>query len=410
MNSRKIQLHVNANAAARDEPYAREHDGVLATADFEAAYVRISRWPGYRPTPIISLPARARALGITSLDYKDEANRFGLGSFKGLGGAYAVALVLLRELKRQGDIADPTIDALLAGGYRDAVANITITSATDGNHGRAVAWGASMFGCRAVIFIHETVSEGRRAAIAAYGAEVVRVPGGYDDSVRHAFATARANGWHVVQDTATADYRQAPADITCGYGVLAREIVDHISVPPTHVFVAAGVGGVASAVCATFWQAWGPLRPRFIVFEPSTADCVLRSLAAGRPEVVPGDANSFMAGLSCGEISLIAWDILRDGADAVIAIDDDFARDGMRALAEPLEDDPAIVGGECSGGALGTLLALAERPEMMEALGIGRLSRVLLIGTEGATDPDIYREIVGRDAAEVEAQSRSKLP
>ena len=267
-----------------------------------------------------------------------------------------------------------------------------------------------MFGCRAVIFIHETVSEGRRAAIAAYGAEVVRVPGGYDDSVRHAFATARANGWHVVQDTATADYRQAPADITCGYGVLAREIVDHISVPPTHVFVAAGVGGVASAVCATFWQAWGPLRPRFIVFEPSTADCVLRSLAAGRPEVVPGDANSFMAGLSCGEISLIAWDILRDGADAVIAIDDDFARDGMRALAEPLEDDPAIVGGECSGGALGTLLALAERPEMMEALGIGRLSRVLLIGTEGATDPDIYREIVGRDAAEVEAQSRSKLP
>jgi diaminopropionate ammonia-lyase len=410
MDPRTVELHVNARVAPRDEPYARNHDAILATADFEAAYAQIQHWPGYRRTPLFSLPARAQALGIGSLSYKDESRRFGLGSFKGLGGAYAVALVLLRELKRQGAVAEPTIDALLAGSYRDLVANITITSATDGNHGRAVAWGASKCGCRAVIFIHEAVSEGRRAAIAAYGAEVVRLAGGYDDSVRHAFATASANGWHVVQDTATADYRQAPADITCGYGVLAREIVDEISAPPTHVFVQAGVGGVASAVCAVFWQKWGAQRPRFIVFEPSNADCVLRSIAAGRPEVVPGDANSFMAGLSCGEISLIAWDILRDGADAVISIDDDFARDGMRALAAPLGDDPVIVGGECSGGALGTLLALADRPEMMRALGIDRSSRVLLIGTEGATDPDIYREVVGRSAADVEAQSRSRLP
>ncbi len=410
MPSRTVRFYVNAHAASRDEPYARNHESVLPAADFEAAHALIQRWPGYRPTPLLALPARARALGIASLHYKDESHRFGLGSFKGLGGAYAVALVLLRELKRQGAVAEPTIDALLAGSYRDAVADITITSATDGNHGRAVAWGASMFGCRAVIFIHANVSEGRRAAIAAYGAEVVRVPGGYDDSVRHTFATARANGWHVVQDTATTDYRQAPADITCGYGVLAREIVDEVDAPPTHVFVPAGVGGLASAVCAAFWQAWGERRPRFIVFEPDTADCVLRSLAAGRPEVVPGDADSFMAGLSCGEISLIAWDILRDGADAAIAIDDDFARDGMRALATPLGDDPVIVGGECSGGALGSLLAIAERTELMRALGIDRESRVLLIGTEGATDPDIYREVVGCSAADVAAQSRSRLP
>lgn len=401
MTEKDVRLHINARAAPRDEPYAQHHDAILPTADFASAHALIRRWPGYRPTPLVSLPARARALGVAALYYKDEAHRFGLGSFKGLGGAYAVALVLLRELKRRGVVAEPTIDALLAGDYRDAVADVTITSATDGNHGRAVAWGAAMFGCRAVIFIHEAVSEGRRAAIAAYGAEVVRVAGSYDDSVRHTFAVARANGWHVVQDTATADYRRAPADITCGYGVLAREIVDEMSAPPTHVLVQAGVGGLASAVCAAFWQAWGARRPRFIVFEPATADCVLRSLVAGHPEVVPGDANTFMAGLACGEISLIAWDVLRDGADAALAIGDDFARDGMRALAAPIGDDPAIVGGECSGGALGALLALAERPELMKALEIDESSRVLLVGTEGATDPDIYREIVGRTAAEV---------
>ncbi len=410
MTSDVVRLHVNARAAPRDEPYARTHDAILATADFDAANAVVRSWPGYQPTPLHTLPARAKSLGVDALYYKDESHRFGLGSFKPSGGAYAVALVLLRELKDRGVVAEPTIQALLAGDYRDAVAEITITSATDGNHGRAVAWGAAMFGCRSVIFIHEAVSEGRRAAIAAYGAEVVRVSGGYDDSVRHAFATARANGWHVVQDTATADYRQAPADITCGYGVLAREIVEEMSTPPTHVFVQAGVGGLASAVCAAFWQAWGARRPRFIVFEPATADCVLRSLAAGRPEVVPGDAHTFMAGLACGEISLIAWDILRDGADAAVAIDDDFAREGMRALAAPLGNDPVIVGGECSGGALGALMALAERPEMMRALEIGPQSRVLLIGTEGATDPDIYREIVGCTAEEVMAQRRNSSP
>jgi diaminopropionate ammonia-lyase len=390
----------NANAAGRDIPYgARE--AILATTGFDAAFADIARWPGYAPTPLVSLPARARALGLGTLHYKDESHRFGLKSFKALGGAYAVARLLLRTLARRYPGREVTIDDLLAGTYRDDCAAITVTSATDGNHGRAVAWGARLFGCRAVILIHEAVSEGRRAAIASYGAEVVRVPGGYDDSVRHAFAQGEANGWHVVQDTATPKYRDVPAEITYGYGVIAREIVAQLPEPPTHVLVQAGVGGLASGVCAVFWQAWGARRSRFIVLEPTAADCVYRSISAGRPIAVPGDANTFMAGLACGEVSLLAWDILEHGGDAALAIDDGYARLGMRALAEPLDDDPPIVGGECSGGALGALLALKAQPDLTAELGIGPQSSVVIVGTEGDTDPDIYREVVGRTAEQV---------
>jgi diaminopropionate ammonia-lyase len=398
----EVRLLVNPAAAPREAPYRARHADTLDPAGFDAAWSAIRRWPGYAPTPLVSLAGRAKALGIAGLDYKDEGRRFGLGSFKALGGPYAVARVIQREMARRG-LPSPSIDDLVAGRCRAEVADITVTSATDGNHGRAVAWGARLLGCRAVIFIHETVSEGRKMAIEAYGAEVRRVPGGYDDSVRRAFATAAAQGWHVVQDTATPDYRDVPADIGYGYGVITKEIVAAITEPPTHVIVQAGVGGLASAVCAVLWEAWGPRRPRCIVLEPVTADCVYRSLAAGAPTVVPGNADSFMAGLSCGEISLIAWEILRDGADAALAIGDDLAREGMRALATPVAGDPAIVGGECSGGAIGALLALARRPDLAAALQIGPASRVVVIGTEGATDPAIYEATVGRPPATVAA-------
>jgi diaminopropionate ammonia-lyase len=397
----EARLCLNPKAASRDAPYSAAQEMALATQGFDTALAVIRGWPGYVPTPLIPLPARARALGLAQLHYKDESGRFGLKSFKALGGAYAVARLLLHALSDRHPGRTITIEDLLSGRYRDACAAMTVTSATDGNHGRAVAWGARLFGCRAVIFIHETVSEGRRAAIAAYGADVVRVPGGYDDSVRHAFAQGKAKGWHVVQDTATVDYRDVPAEITCGYGVIAREIIEQHPRPPSHVFVQAGVGGLASAICAVFWQAWGERRPKFIVVEPATADCVYRSLEAGGPTVVPGDANTFMAGLACGEVSLLAWDILKDGADAALAIDDGYARQGMRALAEPLVHDPPIVGGECSGGALGALLAIEGKPDLAAALGIDPQSSVLIIGTEGDTDPDIYREVVGRAAGDV---------
>lgn len=402
----EVRVCLNANAAGRDEPYGPVREAVLSTAGFDAALADIGRWPNYAPTSLVSLQERARSLGLGALHYKDEASRFGLKSFKALGGAYAVARLLCRDIERHYPGSAATIADLLSGRYRDACAGITVTSATDGNHGRAVAWGARMFGCRAVIFIHQEVSEERRAAIANYGAQVVRVPGNYDDSVRHAIAYGRANGWHVVQDTATSDYREVPAEITYGYGVIANEIIAQLPAPPSHVFVQAGVGGLASAICAVFWHAWGARRPRFIVLEPAAADCVYRSIAAGTPTLVPGNANTFMAGLACGEISPLAWDILKEGADAALAIDDGYARLGMRALAEPLGSDQTIVGGECSGGALGALLALEAHPDLAAQIGMGAQSNVLIIGTEGDTDPEIYLETVGRSAAQVVAARR----
>lgn len=396
-----IEVVLNPNAAAPGETYGAALSRVLSAEGFVAAYDAVSHWPGYRPTPLLALHGLARHCGVAQVFYKDEGGRFGLGSFKALGGAYAVARVLIRELKRSGIADAATVEDLTAGRYADAVRGITVISATDGNHGRSVAWGARLFGCRAVIIVHATVSEGRRAAIAAYGAEVIRVSGGYDDSVRHAFAEAGKYGWHVVQDTAVGDYREVPADITYGYGIIAEEIAREIGEPPTHVLVQAGVGGVASAICARFWQLWGGCRPKFIVLEPRTAACVMASIAAGRRTTITGDLETVMAGLSCGEVSELAWEILATGADAAIAIDDGLALDGMRRLANPLGDDPAIIGGECSGGAVGALIALVDRPDLRTRLGLDHAARVLLIGTEGATDPTIYRQIVGRDPATV---------
>jgi len=400
-----VMALANPQAAGPAAPYGATLEAALSCAGFTAAYGEIATWPGYAPTPLVALPAFAREVRLGAVLYKDEAGRFGLASFKPLGGAYAVARVLARELKRRGIAEAATAADFAAGRYAEAVCDITITSATDGNHGRSVAWGARMFGCKAVIVIHETVSEGRRAAIAAFGAEVVRVAGGYDDSVRHAFAEAAKNGWHVVQDTATATYREVPADITYGYGVIAEEIVQEIAEPPTHVIVQAGVGGVASAICARFWQHLGARRPKFIVLEPVQAACVAASLRAGRRADVTGDIDSVMAGLACGEVSELAWEVLATGANGAIVIDDDWALAGMRRLASPVDGDPAIVAGECSGGAAGALMALADREDLRAVLGLDATSRVLVIGTEGATDPEIYMRIVGRTPAEVVSPS-----
>lgn len=401
--SATVEVIVNAASAEDASAYPAALEAELSAEVFAQAHREIASWPGYQPTPLARLNGTAADLGLAAVLYKDEAGRFGLGSFKALGGAYAVMRVLQRELARIGITQDISAADLAAGCHRDAVSRMTVVSATDGNHGRSVAWGARLFGCRAVIFIHATVSEGRREAIAAYGAEVIRLPGGYDDSVRYAFAEAAEHGWHVVQDTASAGYRQVPADITAGYAVIAEELLAQVDAPPSHVLVQAGVGGVASAICARFWQAWGHRRPRFIVIEPARAACVAASLAAGARVTLPGETDTVMAGLACGEVSELAWDVLATGAEAAIVINDDWALAGMRHLADPPRGNAAIVGGECSGGAIGALMALADRPDLRARLALDSNSRVLVIGTEGATDPEIYRQIVGRSAQEVAA-------
>ena len=233
----------------------------------------------------------ADKLGVRRIFYKDERDRFGLKSFKALGGAYAVANVLRKHVMQECGVTRVTSRQLLAGEFASTVRAATVTCATDGNHGRSVAWGAQLFGCRCVIFVHEHVSQGRRDAIARYGAEVRVVNGNYDDAVRQAAASAAANGWTVVSDTSYRGYRAIPLDVMHGYGVMAAEIVRQLpgGEPPTHVFAQAGVGALAAAICSYFWLLWRERRPLLIVVEPTRADVstsawsrVIRSSSAVR--------------------------------------------------------------------------------------------------------------------------------
>jgi len=392
----------NPGAAPAAEPYGARRALVLNQSGFDAALAEISSWPSYVPTPLVRLDGLARVLGVGVIHYKDERGRFGLKSFKALGGAYAVANVLRQRVTATTGRSSITSKQLLSGEFADIVRNATVTCATDGNHGRSVAWGAQLFGCTCVIFVHEHVSQGRRDAIAKYGADVREVKGNYDDAVRHAAATARANGWTVVSDTSYPGYRDIPLDVMHGYGVMAAEITQQLAdAPPTHVFAQAGVGALAAAICAHFWLHWGPRRPLFVVVEPTRADCVYQSLAAGKPVTVGGSLDTVMAGLACGEVSELAWEILHGGANAAVAIDDAYALDAVRALARPAAGDPPIVAGETGGTGLAALLAARDYPEIRQTLALDAKSHVLLLGSEGDTDPQIYREVVGRNAEEV---------
>ena len=386
-----------ASPAAEAYDVAAGRAAILNDAGFCAAQHEIAQWPGHAQTPLLALPALAAQLGVTALHYKDEGWRFGLKSFKALGGAYAVYRLLAQAVATRNGGAPAPSSELVAGRWRGVVEGITVTCATDGNHGRSVAWGAQLFGCRCVIYIHATVSEGRRAAIAKFGAEVIRVPGNYDDSVRHADAQAKAKGWTVVSDTTDEGYREIPIDVMHGYGLMSREIVGQLAEPPTHVLVQAGVGALAASVAAAFWLVWGERRPQLIVVEPTAADCHLRSAQTGHPVAVTGALDIVMAGLACGEVSPAAWEIVSAAAAAYVAVDDRFALAAVRAFARPQGADPAIVSGETGASGLAALLATSNQPKLRELLGLDAASRLLLLGSEGDTDPVIYQRILAGD-------------
>ena len=347
-------------------------------------------WPGYAPTPLIDLPLIAEEAGVAAIRIKDEGARFGLGSFKALGGAYAVANLLTVELSRQGVSLSADAADLEAGLHADRTQSITVTCATDGNHGRSVAWGAQRFHCDCTIFVHATVSQGRVDAIAAFGADVVRVPGNYDDAVREADRCARTNGWFVVSDTSYPGYTEVPRDVMQGYRLMADEAADQwTGQPPTHVFIQAGVGGAAAAVSVQMRARFEPA-PALIVVEPERAACLFESARAGAASVVHGDLETIMAGLACGESSLLAWQELERSANAFMSIPDEAAVDALCRLA----DDGIAIGESGVAGLAGFLLAMAD-PGSRDALVLTRDSRVLLFGTEGVTDPVVYREILG---------------
>lgn len=389
--------------AQRDAPYGAEQKAIFDADSHLAARQTISAWPGYAPTPLHSLSGVADAAGVASIHYKNESARFGLGSFKPLGGAYAVACLLISEIEKRIPGATPNVADIIEGRYAGITSSVTVTAATDGNHGRAVAWGARMFGCRCVIFIHETVTAGREMAIAAYGAEVRRNPGTFDDAVRTAQQTAQQQGWFVIPDTTDGSIIEAPRNVMRGYTILVAEALEQLPYdgPPTHLFLQVGVGGMAAATVAQLWQVYGSARPRVILVEPQTAACWYLSLEAGRPVTAEGDLESIMAGLACGEVSQLAWMLLAPGACAAMKIDDTAAADCMRLLADSRYGDPPIVAGESAVAGLAGLLAVAADEKSRQSLALDSSSRVLLFGTEGATDPDTYQRIVGRTAEQV---------
>ncbi|WP_299808430.1 diaminopropionate ammonia-lyase [uncultured Roseibium sp.] len=377
--------------AGRCEVYGPDRSAILNDQAFETARATISGWPGYAPTPLVLLPGIAKQAGIAALAYKNEADRFGLGSFKALGGAYAVWRVLRRSAAQAGiSRSDDKAFAAHAAG-------LTVTCATDGNHGRSVAWGARTFGCNCVIYIHETVSEGRKQAIENFGATVVRCKGNYDDSVREAQRQADANGWTVVSDTSYPGYTDIPRDVMQGYELMAFEALDQWphGAPPTHVFLQTGVGGMAAAVVAHFWRRFGADRPVFVLADPLNSACWLETIRNGAPTVVDGDIETVMAGLACGEISELAWSILEKGADAVVGLPDASAVEGMKLLAGGRDGDRPLVAGESAVAGLMALLAVSGKDAERTALGLTENARVLVFGTEGATDPLLYEQLVG---------------
>jgi diaminopropionate ammonia-lyase len=398
----------NPQASPAGAPYPPDLGAILSRAEGLAALAKIETWPAYAPTRLYDLPGLARGLGIGRLWYKDESTRFGLGSFKALGGAYAVYRYLAEAVRAMSGRA-PSAAALIAGGHRDITQALTVATATDGNHGRSVAWGASLFGAKSIIYIHATVSEARSKAIAAFGAEMRRVAGNYDDSVHRCAADAATAGWQVISDTSYGDYRDVPRQVMQGYCVMAEEVVRQLpagsgaAAIPSHVFIQAGCGGLAAAVIAYFWETWGARRPRLIVVEPERADCVFRSIEADAQMQVTGDLETIMAGLACGEVSGVAWTILHKAASDALAIPDDAAMAAMRALAEGIDGDASLVGGESGVGGLAGLLAAAADPTRRQSLGLDETARVLVIGSEGDTDPAFYRQIVGRSASDVRA-------
>ena len=345
-------------------------------------------------TPLRALPALASELGVSAVYIKDEGFRLGLGSFKALGGAYAVAVLAAEEASRHLGRA-VGVSKLQSGDVRAIADTMTFCCATDGNHGRSVAQGAQLVGARSVIFVHGGVSEARVAAIARYGAEIVRVAGTYDNSVAEAARVAAARGWIVVSDTSWEGYERIPALVMQGYTMIVREALRQLAEPPTHVFVQAGVGGVAAAVAAHFTLLFGEGRPTFVVVDPARAACVFETARAGRPVTIPHGAPTVMAMLECDTPSPLAWRVLSRAADGFMTVEDDEAVAVMSRLARPNGNDPAIVAGESGGAGLAGAIQAARDQGIRAQLGLGRRSRIFAINTEGATDSARYAELVG---------------
>lgn len=372
----------------------------LGAAGAAAVESQIRQRENYAVTPLHALPALAAELGIGAVFIKDEGHRLGLGSFKALGGSYVVIRLVLEEASRQlGRAVD--IAELQAPEVRTAAGRMTFSCATDGNHGRSVAQGAQLVGAQAAIFVHSGVSEERIAAIARFGATMIRAEGTYDDSVAEAARVSAEKGWSVVSDTSWPGYERIPGLVMQGYTALVAEALRQMPEPPTHVFVQVGVGGIAAAVAAHFALVLGEKRPVFVAVDPARAACMFESARAGEPVKAEVGEPTVMAMLDCYEPSLVAWRILSRVADAFMTVEDADAVAVMNRLARPAGHDPVVVAGESGGAGLAGLIVAAADPAIRSKLALDATSRVFVVNTEGATDPARYAELVhgGRSAS-----------
>jgi len=359
-------------------------------------------FPQYAVTPLTKLEEMAKHLGLGSVYIKDESYRFGLNAFKVLGGSYSIARYIAQQTGK--DVSELSYDVLTSEALRKEFGQATFFTATDGNHGRGVAWSANRLGQKAVVFMPKGSTKTRFDNIAVEGAKVTIEELNYDDCVRKAVEeAAKVQNGVVVQDTAWDGYEEIPAWIMQGYGTMAMEAGEQLEADgvPTHIIVQAGVGSLAGAVTGYYTNLYAnaPKKPKIIVVEASAADCLYKGAEAGDGKVrfVGGDLQTIMAGLACGEPNTISWDILKNHVDMFVSAPDWVAELGMRMCAAPLKGDTSIISGESGAvpfGFLAAVMTMDEYKDVREQLGLNKDSRVLCFSTEGDTDPQRYKEIV----------------
>ena len=343
---------------------------ILSAEDIDLAYKTISNWNNYSPTPLISLNKLNEKLKLNKIYYKDESKRFHLKSFKALGGAYAVEKIIKENDKK------------------------VISTATAGNHGRSVAWGAQKNGLECKIFISEFVSESRAKVMRNFGADVIRVKGNYENSLNECIMQSNKNNWQIVQDVAWEDYKLVPKLTMAGYSVMMKEISEQIkNEKSSHVILQAGVGGMAAAMVAGIARYLDYI-PEIIVVEPDSAACVLESINTGKIEKISIEKESIMGGMSCGEVSLVPWEILKNSIHFCVTVSDDYISKTVKYLANKEFSNEKIIGGECSTPGIVSLVGLNNDHETRKKINLNENSKVLLFGCEGDADEELYQKLL----------------
>ena len=343
---------------------------ILTEEDIDEAYKIISDWENYAPTPLLLLDKLSTELKLKRIFYKDESKRFHLKSFKALGGSYAVEKI--------------------TKGNKE----IVISTATAGNHGRSVAWGSKKLGLKCKIFISEYVSETRAEAMRDFGADVIRVKGNYEDSLNECIKQSNQNNWQIVQDVAWKNYMLVPKLTMAGYSVMMKEISEQINNQKvSHIILQAGVGGMAAAMVAGLARYLNHV-PQIIIVEPDSAACVLASINTGKIEKISIEKESIMGGMSCGEVSLVPWQILKKSVNYCVTVSDDYISKTIKYLANCELSHEKIIGGECSTPGIISLIGLCNDAKIRKKINLNEDSNVLLFGCEGDADEELYQKLL----------------